>query len=388
MSEPFSAEQVKDREERKSIMQKLKWLTLTLALGLLLTLGWTANALAQNPTGSDPSSASYLDNQAHTIPGGARQWYRFIYGGGNSLITVTLLNGAGSNLRFNVYTPDQIIAWAPNVTPIGRGTVLSINCNSGLPTPGGGCQGNDLTWGGKFRAGGTIYVELLNDNPQTVTFVLTVAGDDVAQCLMPGQTPTANSAAPPCSPPSGAVTGTSTAIAVAGPSQTGTPVATAGVTPTATTTTAAATQLPPASPAGINAPNTFYTDPYHALPLNGQVQTVPGNASLWFRFDYAGDGSNIIVRMENGALNGLEFSVYLPEQAPSWYNETPIGRGTATACATASSDPTLCGENATALLWSGKFRVPGTYFVRVVNPTSNAVQFLLTVTGTGVSVSP
>lgn len=368
-------------------MRKFQWLLI--GLSFLFALGGTAIAWAQNPTGGDPALATYLDNQPHAIPGGGALWYRFNYGGGNSLVTVTLLSGAGSNLRFNVFTPEQMLVWEPRLTPIGRGTVLAINCNSGLPAPGGGCQGNDLVWGGKFRASGTYYVQLLNDNPQAVTFTLTVAGEAVSQCVPAGQPSSGNPTAVPCSSPvanataAGTPASAQTALSTSAPN-TATLTATPTLTPTAATQVVA-TQIETATLPAVNAPNTFYTDPYHALPLSGQAQTIPGNASIWYRFEYAGDGSNIVVRMENGAFSGLEFTVYLPEQAPAWYNETPIGRGTATLC-TASDDTSKCGENGNALLWSGKFRTHGTYFVRVTNPLPNPVQFTLTVTGSGVSV--
>lgn len=368
-------------------VKKFQWLLI--GVSVLFALAGTAIAWAQNPTGGDPALATYLDNQSHTIPGGGALWYRFNYGGGNSLITVTLLSGAGSNLRFNVFTPEQMLVWEPRLTPIGRGTVLAINCNSGLPAPGGGCQGNDLVWGGKFRASGTYYVQLLNDNPQAVTFTLTVAGEAVSQCVPAGQLSSGNSTGVPCSSPVANATAVGTPANAQTSVNTATPntptlTATPSFTPTVATpitTTQVATVTVPA----VNAPNTFYTDPYHALPLNGPAQSIPGNASIWYRFEYAGDASNIVVRLENGALNGLEFTVYLPEQAPAWYNETPIGRGTATLCTT-SDDTTRCGENANDLLWSGKFRTSGTYFVRVTNPLPNPVQFALTVTGSGVTV--
>ncbi len=380
-------------------MKRLLWLTVGLLA--LVILAWSAVAFAQAPVGNDPAAATYLDNQPHTIAGNGVMWFRFDYGGGGSLVRVTLIDGAGSNLRFNVFTPDQMSSWV-DATPIGRGTVLAVNCNSGLPAPGGGCQGNDLVWEGKFRFGGTFYVQLFNDNPQPVGFTLTVAGDDVVQCVQPGQTsPIPN--APPCAPsaanatplaPQEVISATVVTLPTV-PMQTIPPslplTVPQSVTPTVTVTITSSAPVTPGQPTAVvdvNAPNTFYTSPYHALPLSGQLQTIPANASIWYRFEYDGDGSNIVLRLENGVPLGLEFALYLPEQAKIWFDESPIGRGTGTLCTTESQDPSSCGENANALLWSGKFQAGGTYFVRVTNPTSSQAQFLLTVSGTGVHICP
>jgi hypothetical protein len=118
------------------------------------------------------------------------------------------------------------------------------------------------------------------------------------------------------------------------------------------------------------------------------MQTIPGNAAIWYRFEYAGDGSEIVLRMVNGLTSGLGFNVFVPEQAVDWWNTGPIGRGTGTPCGVnAISNPNLnCGENVNDLLWSGRFPTPGTYFVQVENPTPGPIEFLLTVSGTGINV--
>lgn len=374
-------------------MKTLRWLVLVMAgMGVALAVS-ALTALAADPVNNGPATAFYIDNQPHTIEASTAQWYRFEYGGGNSLITATLVGGANSGVRFNVFTPDQALDLT-NEKPIGRGTVLTINCNSGLPAPGGGCQGNDLIWTGKFPASGIYYVQVINDNAALTTFTLTIAGDNVTQCTAPGTSQANQPGVMLCAPSQTATaTGTQTRVggATTAPRQTTTPV-TAAKSPTTTTT-----QNPnqntggqPCAPATANAqcvsqPNTFYTDPFHALAMTNQPQTIPANASIWYRFEYSGDNSDIVLRMLDGAQNGLTFLVYTPDQAATWYTETAIGKGTATSC-TLSGDTSNCGQNVNDLLWSGKFPTRGTYFVRVRNMTNNPVSFVLIVTGSGVGL--
>jgi hypothetical protein len=118
-------------------------------------------------------------------------------------------------------------------------------------------------------------------------------------------------------------------------------------------------------------------------------QTIPANASIWYRYEYSGDGSEIVVRMPNGLWSGLSFELYTPQQAADWWTTGPIGRGTGTACGQEAlyNDEIVCtGDNADDLLWAGSFPSGGTYFVRVNNPTPNPILFQLIVSGTGISV--
>jgi hypothetical protein len=138
--------------------------------------------------------------------------------------------------------------------------------------------------------------------------------------------------------------------------------------------------------ARAEAPN---TQPATALYINGQPQSIPANAATWYKFDYAGDKSEITVLMPNGAHTLVAFNVYTPEQAQSWWDSKtkPIGRGTAYQidCETGEEKPWgQCQSN--DLKWVGKFNFPGTFYVQVVNYNTGTANFTLTVEGTGVSV--
>lgn len=138
-----------------------------IALGLLAGLG-TLTAFAQEPMGTSPASAVYIDNESHSIEGKTTRYFRFEYAGDNSPIEISLLNGADRGLAFNVYTPEQINEstwWL--LPPIGRGTRLHLT---------------DLVWVGKFYAPGTYYVEVQNFGEQAQEYTMTIRGPSVRLC--------------------------------------------------------------------------------------------------------------------------------------------------------------------------------------------------------------
>lgn len=377
-------------------------------LGLAaLTVGLgTLTVSAQGPLNNEPATALYIDNLTHTIPGNTSEWFEFKYGGGNSLITLVLRNGANSGLHFDVYTPAQLLDLT-NQKPIGRGTIQGGSCNPGVPT--GDCPQNDLRWDGKFHTGGTYYVQLLNDNAAPATFTLTVAGEDVVQCLPAGQTPALGSTAPACpqttspSPSNapGSLTPTTNPIPSTHPvTVTGSPTIPAKSTPTSPASATAnrepcplfgqvATASTNPNAGGCSTlENTLYTDPFHGLFLNNQTQTIPAHSAMWFRFGYGG-GSPVVLVLTNGVHNGLTYKVYTPAQtAGEWWATPPIGQGTARLTCTpqqANETPPCSTDD---LFWIGSFAAGGFYAVQVNNPTPNAVPFVLKVSGSDVALCP
>src|SRR5581483_5957276 len=83
--------------------------------------------------------------------------------------------------------------------------------------------------------------------------------------------------------------------------------------------------------------------------------------------------------------NQLGFEVYTPAQiAGSWWLESPIGQGTPRqGCETQASN---CSPD--DLYWNGNFQAGGIYAVRVTNPTSHPVSFVLTISGSSVALCP
>ncbi len=149
------------------------------AAAFALLLGFsTLSALAAGPNNTTPASAAMLDNQAHAIQGGSSLWYRFDYAGDHSQVTITLVNGANGQVAFSVFTPQQINDWW-DTKPIGRGTVYTLNCNTGQPAPEGKCTSNDLSWGGEFPFAGTYYVQVVNNGSFAAQPLLQISGSGV-----------------------------------------------------------------------------------------------------------------------------------------------------------------------------------------------------------------
>ncbi len=134
-------------------------------------------AVAVGPA-TDPNHAALIDNQSHTIPAGTSLWYSFNYVGDKSQILLTLVNGGSGGLKFNLFTPAQIGDWW-NETPIGRGTVQSINCTTGEIEAKGTCQASDLTWNGNFDLSGMYFVQVVNPTASAVPGQLTIQGTGV-----------------------------------------------------------------------------------------------------------------------------------------------------------------------------------------------------------------
>ncbi len=131
---------------------------------------------------------------------------------------------------------------------------------------------------------------------------------------------------------------------------------------------------------------TVTTDnPGTATYIDSASHTLAANSAQWFKFDYNAtrndDGSRNPVTVTVPVLNtpNVGFEVFTPDQLASWWNTEPIGRG--------SHEGIICGQIDTdwvytcqtySLTWTGKFPANGTYYVRVTNNNSYAVNIALT----------
>ncbi len=163
-------------------------LVMLVAVALLLGTS-TFTAFAAEGPGSNPATAMYIDNVAHSIPGKSMQYYRFEYAGDNSTIQLNLVNGVRGNVAFNVYTPEQINEstwWL--LPPIGRGTAPSCY-QPANPDRDPICSpfASDLVWVGKFYTPGTYYVEVQNLSEQPQNFTLEIRGISVRLCPVSAQ---------------------------------------------------------------------------------------------------------------------------------------------------------------------------------------------------------
>lgn len=108
------------------------------------------------------------------------------------------------------------------------------------------------------------------------------------------------------------------------------------------------------------------TVPEQALSLKSQLDTISANATLWYRFTYARDDSNITLRLLNGNAMGLKFSIYASDQIAKWWDVDPTGRGN------------VDGDD---LIWSGGANAGTVYFVKVVNENNYDLNFQFTMHG-------
>ena len=118
------------------------------------------------------------------------------------------------------------------------------------------------------------------------------------------------------------------------------------------------------------------TGPDEALAPAGEWQEVEGGGSHWYAFRYAGDGSQIGIRLQVEPKGNVGFDVWTPEGVRRWglgQESDPVGRG--------SADPHADG----VISWSGSFQIAGTYHVVVTKLVEGKSYYLLEVQGDGVS---
>ncbi|MBI3915303.1 MAG: hypothetical protein HY327_14090 [Chloroflexi bacterium] len=370
-------------------------MSVALLVGTIFALG-TLKVSAQEPSNTYPGAAQYIDGQWRSIGGNTSLWYIFEYSGDRSEISLLLVDGYVNRVDFNVFTPEQVrVPDTINGTPIGRGSSPN-NANCG----GTRCSSNDLVWSSKMNIAGKYYVQVTNREANAKPFQLKVSGTGVF-VLEPTSTPTLRAPAAATStrtrtPSPGApaispvAVWTSMAIFSARmkASDAGTPAPTVQppsdgiVTPPTSTPTASASAVttPTRLPAAefLDA-NNFYPQSATYV-LDGRERIVPGNSSLWFKFDYAGDGSLAVVRIPEGSLRKLAFKIYEGNAISQLGLDAPaMGQGSVPLV---NCGGVRCPSG--DLEWSSKFPGPGTVYVQVINNNPGQINFSLVVSGPGV----
>ncbi len=142
------------------------------SLAPIAVTGPSANAAQPVPNTDDPNKAVAINGTPQSIPANSAMWFSFNYAintdtGARPVQTITLLNGAASGLRFEVYSPDILNNWWQNA-PTGVGTTPMVASENGM------VQSADLTWSGAFGASGTYYVRVINDNTNALPAALTI----------------------------------------------------------------------------------------------------------------------------------------------------------------------------------------------------------------------
>jgi hypothetical protein len=185
--------------------------------------------------------------------------------------------------------------------------------------------------------------------------------------------------------------------------------------PTATetpTTGAPGTQTPAAAPPAAAA-GTVGSNPANAVTFGSAIPAIPAGGGTWFQFNYDTAGNaiprpQVMIRLIDGAINGLGFEVWSPERMGN-PDAKPVGRGTPEALPNTSciagtgvranpitridefgdpigSDLVLMNCSTNDLIWLGGFGAPGTYHVRVINPgTTDNADVRLILSGSGIA---
>ncbi len=295
---------------------------------------------AQAPIVADWAAVPYVDDQVHAIPGNSNLVFRFDYAldymnNTRPVVTVKLLNGYNSGVRFEVWTALGMADTAKG-QPVGRGSAVNLDCETGEVKGSGLCISPDLNWAGAFGTAGPYYVNVVNTNKAPAQFQLWIQGMGLGL----GQTPVPATAVP---------------------------------SPT------------PAVPAA-GAPLQNVDDPNRAGTIDNQPHTLAANAATWYRFDYAnnhmtGQRPSVTLALVRGVDSGVAFQVYAPENIGGWWSNAPTGRGTVQMIDCDTGEPSESGQcQSPDLLWRGNFGADGTYWVRVVNNNNVTATFWLTMT--------
>ncbi len=340
-----------------------------LALALVISFGSLPSAAQgplATPTNDSPFTAVYADFREHLIPAGAHLWYKFDYGGRNKPIHIVMPNGGLLGLEFRVYTPEQARNILLEDKFVGRGTRTRVRCEEGM------CASPELTWTGAFHAPGVYYVRVINPTNVWRIFSLFVTGENVAHGI-PTPTPELVTLPPLVTLPA-VVTPTITT--------------TVDITPTTTTTETVVTAPPPVIvppffvPTPTPARLVENDSPYTAIYVrDNRDQQIPAQSEMWYKFDYGGDRSRVMIVLYNGNVSGLWFAVFDPQQAQRFTENKFVGRG--------MPQPVLCEQGKCTgndLVWVGAFPVAGTYYIRVTNPNNQPWTFRLHIEGKNINI--
>lgn len=296
-------------------MKLLRMSLMFVALVILVSVSVLAVAADDPMAGLSPSGAPFIDNQAHTLQPNADAWYRFNY----NISDPSSRPVTTIRLVSGNFSGVNFEVWTPDeVTDIADNSPIGRGEPYNVACDDGTCQSADLIWVGAFGTSGTYFVHVINTNATAMPAKILISGDGVS------------------------------------------------LTPAPIAVTGATTNAQPMD------------DPAKAVALNGATQSVPANSAQWYRFDYGfnDDGSRPIktITLANGNVNGLSFQVYAPEVLNSWWTNNPTGVGSPVVVA---CDTGTCSSN--DLLWVGSFGSAGTYYVRVINNTGNAIPATLTI---------
>ncbi len=300
-------------------------------------------------------------------------------------------------------------AFAPTPTPIAGAVQATVTADSLRVRSG---PGTDFGVLGSLAKGD--FVQILARNADSTWWQIAYPdtsrrGWVSAQFISPGGAtdlvPTANPTSNTSTPTKPAVASSSTLGPRASPTSQATPTETATPTPSPTPTDTA-TPTPSSTPTDIptltltptltptvtitpspgpsNTPTATPTppgrDPKRALFVTGTDQIVVSRSKVWYRYEYLGDRSPIMIAVDGFGVKDLDVLIYTPDQVDGNFNEPKtqaVGRGGGNRAQTGHD-----------VFWTGAFPSGGTAYVAVVNNTNRAIIFRLSVTGVSVITTP
>ncbi|MCX6032640.1 MAG: hypothetical protein NT169_25555 [Chloroflexi bacterium] len=265
--------------------------------------------------GTGPDSAATLPGNWVKLDAGSRVWYAFQYGGDGSQISARVASEPAGAVAFSVWTPGGLALWSATgeEKPVGRGSA-----NNTL--------GGDWFWTGHFNEAGTYYLVVESTGNIPAYYMPQISGDAVY--VAPA---------------------TVAEVATAAPAASAAPIA-------------AAVAAPQPAKSG--------TGPADALTPSANWTPLAAGQWAWYAFQYAGDGSQVMVRMAVDPASPVTFSVWTPADVAQWAQDgtmNPVGRGSASK---------VYGDD---LIWTGHFNTPGTYYVVVENANATPSNYLLTI---------
>jgi hypothetical protein len=333
-----------------------KFLLFAIASALIgLSAFWfVPRASAQTPINTTPANAVYLDNQWHYIPPRTSLWFLFDYAGDRTIAEIILLDGNPKKLQFNVYSPAQISGHQDSTNPVGRGSAPQVNCDTGK------CLSNHILWKSASPEGGTYMIEVVNENPAGMPYLLAIVGGSVTLRV------------PPPEPPAQLV-----------PRTIPTPTTTLSTTTPITAPILPAPSLTPTATIAALAPMTETV--ITSTTLSGKVAFVLGSpmqglaeyAQRWFSFGYPANPAQVEFSIPGGAESHLMMLLFVQEQNAASGNLRYIGE--------ASAKPVPCSTGACPsrdLAWSGELSTPGVYYALVINNNPSPQSFEVIAIGT------
>jgi len=272
--------------------------------------------------GTGPADALSPTGEWVPLTNGQQVWYAFKYDGGDTAILVRMAVSPSNSATFSVWTPENVRKWAagekPN--PVGRGVKNDQ-------------FGGDLIWSGSFKFPGTYYVLVEQTGSTAGAYKLDVSGKGVS---FPPAVAAPTAAAP------------------------------------ATKPAAAEKAKPEAAEKAVPAPAVTKagTGPDDALTPSGEWAPLAKGQQVWYALPQDGGGSKILARMAVEPKNSATFKVLTPENVRLWaagQKYDPVGRG-------ATSDA-YGGDQ----IWTGSFKIPGTYYIVVEQTGANEGGYKLSV---------